>query len=273
MGILPQPSISTDAVVLRAWPCGETSVIASLLTRELGFVRVIAKAARRPRSRLRPLVEPGRLLNVDFSLDQSRELQYLRSGSVDLDPLTGGLSLEQSAFLLAALELVDRCRPMQAFDGGSSPADLFDVCDAFIRMLSSLSETDPARLFFAFEWQLLARHGFDPEVKSCSSCGAANGTAEDDKVQWFSASEGGLVCGVCGRASNVGRPLSQQALEEFKAYDAGTFLEENHLEMNRALRREVGAHLHRFLGFHLPGYRLPTALDLLRPIPRAEENN
>ncbi len=273
MGILPQPSISTDAVVLRTWPCGETSVIASLLTREQGFVRVLAKAARRPLSRLRPLVEPGRLLNVDFSLDLSRELQYLRSGSVDLDPLTCGLTLEQSAFLLAALELVDRCRPMQVAHWGLVAADLFDVCDGFIRMLSSLSDIDPARIFFAFEWQLLERHGLGPEVSCCASCGSAPGNGKDAKVQWFSASEGGLVCSVCGSESHIGRPLSPQALEEFQAYDASTFLEEDHLEMTRALRREVGAHLHRFLGFHLPGYRLPTALDLLRPISRAEEKN
>ena len=32
----------------------------------------------------------------------------------------------------------------------------------------------------------------------------------------------------------------------------------------RPVRREVGGALHRFLGYHLPGYRLPTALDLLR---------
>jgi DNA repair protein RecO (recombination protein O) len=285
MGVLSQPSISTDAVVLRAWSCGETSVIASLLTRELGFVRVLAKAARRPQSRLRPLVEPGRLLNVDFSLNPTRELQYLRSGSVDLDPLTGGLTLEQSAFLLAALELVDRCRPLLGAEGATSPSVMFDVCDAFIRMLSSLSDGDSARLFFAFEWQLLAYHGLDPEVQCCSSCGSVEcsgnssskstlkGNGNAGKVLWFSASEGGLVCSTCGQQSNVGRPLSAHGLQEFRAYDDGSFLEENHIEMTRALRREVGAHLHRFLGFHMPGYRLPTALDLLRPIPGAEEKN
>lgn len=90
MSVLTKPSAASDALVLRAWPCGETSVIASLLTRELGFVKVLAKAARRPRSRLRPLVEPGRLLNVEFGLDPARELQYLRGGSVLLDPLAEG---------------------------------------------------------------------------------------------------------------------------------------------------------------------------------------
>ncbi len=272
MGILPQPTISTDAVVLRIWPCGETSVIASLLTSERGFVRVLAKAARRPRSTLRPLVEPGRLVNVDFSLNAQRELQYLRSGSVNLDPMTGGLSLERSAYLLAALELVDRCRPVQAADGGSSPEELFAVCDAFIRMLSSEAQVGPARLFFAFEWQLLRRHGVDPEISCCSSCGELPDPGNNDHVMWFSESEGGMVCSSCGR-QGTGRPLSTHALSEFNAYQDGVFLDRNMEDMNRALRREVGAHLHRFLGFHLPGYRLPTALDLLRPVKRSEETN
>ena len=272
MGLLPQPSVSTDAVVLRVWPCGETSIIASLLTVEQGFVRVLAKAARRPRSRLRPLVEPGRLVNVDFSLNPQRELQYLRSGSVNLDPMTGGLDLERTAFLLSALELVDRCRPAQSADGGSSVEDLFAVCDAFIRMLSSPSKVGPARLFFAFEWQLIRRHGVDPEVTCCSSCGKTTSSNDSHGVMWFSASEGGLVCSVCGRQGS-GRPLSGNALEEFNAYNNGVFQDGKIEDMSRALRREVGAHLHRFLGFHLPGYRLPTALDLLRPVKRAEESN
>ncbi len=259
-------------MVLRAWPCGETSVIASLLTEEQGFVRLLAKAARRPRSRLRPLVEPGRLVNVDFSLDSRRELQYLRCGSVNFDPLMSGLSLERSAFLLAALELVDRCRPVQAPDGGSSPEDLFAVCDAFIRMLSCKTVVSPTRLFFAFEWQLLRQHGFDPEVAGCCVCGGSTTTESRKNVIWFSASEGGLVCSSCGN-EGAGRPLSEDALEEFKAFGTGVFLDGKEKDMSRALRREVGAHLHRFLGFHLPGYRLPTALDLLRPVKKAEESN
>ncbi|NCQ33592.1 hypothetical protein GW813_00675, partial [bacterium] len=69
MSVLPRPVACTDALVLRSWPCGETSAIASYLTRDHGYVKVIAKAARRPRSQLRPLVEPGRLIGVEFGLD------------------------------------------------------------------------------------------------------------------------------------------------------------------------------------------------------------
>ncbi len=252
-------------MVLRTWPCGETSVIASVLSRELGFVRLIAKAARRPKSQLRPLVEPGRLVNVHFSLDSQRELQYLRSGSVLLDPMSFGPDLEDSAFLLAALELVDRCRPVQAADGGGSATELFGVCDAFIRVLSCDSESDPARLFFALEWQLLRNLGLAPEVALCSSCGQVLGRKG---VLWFHSAEGGLLCSGCG-CQGGGFPLSREALAEFSLYDSGMVFVGNRNSMKKSLRREIGAHLHRFFGFHVPGYRLPTALDLLRPVKRA----
>ena len=35
-------------------------------------------------------------------------------------------------------------------------------------------------------------------------------------------------------------------------------------ELTRAISRDWGVMLHRFLEYHLPGYRLPAALDLLR---------
>ena len=107
MTVLPRPSASADAVVLRTWPTGETSVIASTVTAEHGFVRLIAKGARGERSVLRPLVQPGRLVNAEFSLRPDRELQYLKGGQVLLDPAAAGPGLERTAYLLAALELLD----------------------------------------------------------------------------------------------------------------------------------------------------------------------
>ena len=56
MTVLPQPVVHSRAVVLRAWPSGETSVVASLLTEARGYVRIIAKGARQGLSRLQPVV-------------------------------------------------------------------------------------------------------------------------------------------------------------------------------------------------------------------------
>ncbi len=267
MGVVTRPAAATDALVLRAWPCGETSAVVSLLTRDHGYVKVIAKSARQARSTLRPLVEPGRLVSVEFSLDPARELQYLRGGGVELDPLGFEPTLERSAYLLGALELVDRCRPAGALlrDDPGGAADLFGVCDAFLRMLSSAASPDPALVFFAFEWELLARHGVAPEVSACCACGRPRAALAAATLR-FSASEGGVMCGECARggADGGGRPLGEDALGVFLALDAHGLEGSRGLAMETPTRREVGGHLHRFLGYHMPGYRLPAALDLLR---------
>ena len=270
MGILPQPAASCDSIVLRVWPCGETSVIASLLTDDHGYVKVIAKAARRPNSRLRALVEPGRMVNVEFSLDARRELQYLRGGTVEWDAFGPGTTLEQSAFLQAALELADRCRPINngpdSSDNHGPATQLFRICDRFIRVLSSPTCVRSDLAFFAFEWELLAAHGMAPEVNQCTSCGLDCDDLPDTTL-WFSPSEGGVVCGACARKpeeTNIGKPLSPTVWGILTLMASGELSLAAETPLEKPIRRELGAHLHNFLGYHLPGYRLPAALDLLR---------
>ena len=265
MSLLPKPTVGSEAWVLRAWSCGETSVIASLLTREHGYVRVMAKGARGPRSQLRPLVEPGRLVNVEFSWDQDRELQYLRSGTVLLDFLTGAPTLEGTAYLLAALELADRCRPLQGSGNEPTAGEVFAICEDFLRVLSSEACRDPALLFFAFEWELLQRHGMAPEVATCATCGDRPEESAEP-VLWFSPVDGGLLCGACVQLGGGprGNPLGQEALTFLRLLSGAGLRTPVDQPLARGLRRQIGAHLHRFLGYHMPGYRLPTALELLR---------
>ncbi|MEN8008536.1 MAG: recombination protein O N-terminal domain-containing protein [Candidatus Krumholzibacteriota bacterium] len=283
MAVMTRPAACTEALVLRAWPCGETSAVVSLLTRDHGYVKVIAKGARTGRSRLRPLIEPGRLVTAEFSLDPRRELQFLRGGEVDLDPMGEGATLERSAYLLGALELVDRCRPFGntettgrgedsapgSASGSGTAAVLFAVCESFVRMLSSRSCNRPALLFFAFEWDLLARHGMAPEVSACVGCGDDLDSARQHSLR-FNPAEGGVVCGSCTARdpADGGRPLGLDAwaqLQEMARAEVALEVAGRKVEpLPRPLRRELGAHLHRFLGYHLPGYRLPAALDLLR---------
>ena len=254
VGLLSRPVVVCDALVLRTWACGETSVIASLLTDSHGFVKVIAKSARRSGSTLRPLVQPGRLIEVEFGLVPGRDLQYLRAGSVKLDPLSDA-RLEQYAYLLAAVELIDRCRT-----AGSDALRLFALGAEFVRVLSCATSGSAPPLFYAFELALLVCLGMAPEVQRCTGCG--RGGAELDRPLWFSPASGGLVCGSCEAAGgNAGsRRLTTAAQDALVDLSTGEIA----AAPSRELMREIGILLHRFLEYHLPGYRLPAALDLLR---------
>jgi DNA repair protein RecO (recombination protein O) len=260
MSLLPQPVATSDALVLRTWPTGETSVIASLLTDGCGYVRVIAKSARSPRSALRPLVQPGRLVNLEFTQVPGRSLQYLRGGSLLLDPLARAGSLEKSAFLLAAVELVDRCRP-----GGAREESLFGLCEDFLRMLCCAPPGGEAGLFYAFELALLAQQGVAPALEGCAACGSP--LAMEEVGGLFSPAAGGVVCGRCRavQSSGAGRSLDRAAWRALRVLAARRPADPSPLPLPRPVARELGILLHQFLGYHLPGYRLPAALDLLRP--------
>ncbi|MBD3222879.1 DNA repair protein RecO [bacterium] len=263
MSVLTRPTGSGRAVVLRTWPSGETSVVASVLTEAHGLLRLVAKGARQSSSRLRPLVQPGRLVDLEFSLDPARELQYLRGGSLSLDPLLGGARLETTAYLQAALETVDRCRPA----GGHEPA-LFALCHDFVRVLSCADAGREAALFYAFEVALLDWYGVRPQLEACVQCGR-RADALDQRPAWLSPAAGGLVCADCADESALAgaRPLPPETAAVWVEL-AGVPERWPDRVLPRAVARDWGVVLHRFLEYHLPAYRLPAALDLLRTGPR-----
>jgi DNA repair protein RecO (recombination protein O) len=273
MSLLPQPTGSGAAVVLRTWPSGETSVIASLLTADHGPLRVIAKGARRPHSALRPLVQPGFLVEVEYGLTPGRQLQYLRGGTVVLDPLATAPTLERHAFLLAAVELADRC-PLTAARGG----ELYELCHDYVRVLSCAAPGQEALLFYGFELSLLRLQGLCPQVEACTVCGRV--VAIREPGTWFVPGGGGLVCGDCRRQegaaedpsglATAGRALPREVRGLLRRLaSAPPAADPDDSPPARWAVRELGILLHRFQEYHLPGYRLPAALGLLRPAQAA----
>ncbi len=265
MGLLPQPVVACPVVVLRTWPSGETSTIASLLTADAGYVRVIGKGARKQRSQLRPLLHAGRLIHLEFSLNPERQLQYARGGSLLLDPLAEATSLEKSAFLLASVELLDRCRPT-----GDCEAELFALCQDFFRVLSCAPTAGEAATFYAFELALLRLQGTAPELTACCGCNETQPPRSDRPLR-FDPASGGLVCPRCLDAETAAgsRQLTVDARAALLALAEADWRDWSRCVLARELAREIGILLHRFLAYHLPGYRLPAALDLLPRRPRS----
>jgi DNA repair protein RecO (recombination protein O) len=259
VSLLPRPSGSGRGLILRRWPAGETSAVVSALIDGFGLVRLLGKGARLARSRLRPLVEPGRLVDLEFSLYSDRDLQYLRGGGLVLDPLAGSPTLEKTAYLLSTLELVDRCRP-----GDGHEAGLFALCQAFVQALSCAGAGSEAGLFYAFEIGLLELLGLRPQMEACVRCGTGE-PAMGDRTHWLHPAAGGLVCGACAARGQVVGALPLTA-EHRRVWSGMAAAPDRWPEagMPRRMTRDWGVMLHRFLAYHLPGYRLPAALQLLR---------
>lgn len=121
-----------QASVLHQRPYRETSLLIELFSRDYGVIGLVANGARRPKSRLRPLLQPLQELSVSWT--QRGELGTLRQAeqaapglSLRGDGLYAGLYMNELLMRLCVRgdphpELYDRYRQaLQALQGAVEP--------------------------------------------------------------------------------------------------------------------------------------------------------
>ncbi len=187
--------LADDAIVLRTFRSGEADRLAVLWTRDHGKVRVLAKAARKPTSRLGGALEP--LAHVGIDAVEGRGGRYIVRHVVHRDRyLTLRGDYERLVAGFAVVEAVD-----------AIPAD--DVADANIyhlirRVLATLNDESfhPALIPASFFMRLLALDGSAPVLDACAACG------RDSPLVAFDAGVGGVLCSQC----RSGHALSTEGL-------------------------------------------------------------
>ncbi len=97
--------VKTEAIVLRTVQYGETSLIATLFTQSHGIQAVIAKGARRPKSKFSAYLNIGQVLEVVFYHKTTRGVQTLSEASylIKLDQLR--FDVEKMALTVTMMEL------------------------------------------------------------------------------------------------------------------------------------------------------------------------
>lgn len=98
----------TEAIVLRTVDYGESSLIATLFTRTHGKIAVIARGARKPKSKFAAFLVTGQLLEVVYYMKNTRSVQTLSDASyiVKLNELR--TNLQKMAVMVTTLELTSQ---------------------------------------------------------------------------------------------------------------------------------------------------------------------
>jgi DNA repair protein RecO (recombination protein O) len=243
------PVVRTRALILHAFPYGDTSRILRLLTPDYGVRSVIAKGARGPRSRFGGILEPFTEGEALFNLREGRDLLTLSGFSLvrGRQALGRHLTLFAGASLLAELTL-------RTGTEGANP----ELYAFLVEALDSLADRDvpPAPTALAAAWRLVALLGFQPEMEACTRCGRRLGPDEPSR---FDVEAGGAVCLACRPA---GRVLDPATRREVGGMSTGNGVGPLHSPPLHA------ALLHAFLAAHLIGDRplraLPLFLNSLR---------
>jgi len=179
------PLYRDEAIVLRTQKLGEADRIITLLTREHGRVRAVARGVRKTSSRWGSRLEP--FTHVDLMIAEGRTLDVVTQAETrtpfsswlgdDYERYTAGTAMLETAERLASedkqpmlqqfLLLVGGLRAMSAREHGAS-----QVLDSYL--LRSLSVA-----------------GYAPSFDHCVRCG------DEGPHRWFNPSAGGVLCSDC----------------------------------------------------------------------------
>jgi len=223
--------VATPAVILQAFPYGDTSRIARLATRELGVQSVIAKGAMRPRSRFGGRLQVLTVGVAQFHHRAHRDLHTLTAFDVTAQHVSLTADVRRFAAAAALAELM-----LRTAHEDPQP-DAYDGLVATLATLATASTERVPYIALAGLWRAVVMLGFGPTADTCVRCGRPLG----DRAA-FALPEGGLLCPACGSGGVRGAlgPEDQDALRRFLTGDA---------EPAALPPRHLAAHRHLFARF------------------------
>lgn len=240
------------AVVLRTYDYGETSLVVSCLTRSNGKIRLLAKGAKKDRSPFAGFLRTGNLGDIVFYYKQERGLHLLKEIEGNETFYNSIEDLERLCIFQAGLEVLDRSVKERDAD-----ERIFDLLEGFILLLPRIS--DPWAVLFALYARLLRLIGFYPATDRCADCGT-------DLAGGFMAQPqaGRITCGACGaEGALLVSDRSARLLSRLTGDDLSGIEE---LSIQAEERKEIGRFLHYLFLYHIDGYRLPNALQILKEV-------
>ena len=179
------PLYRDEAVVLRTHKLGEADRIITLLTRQHGRVRAVAKGVRRTTSRWGARLEP--FTHVDLQLAVGRSLDVVTQAESldafaarlgdDYDRYTAGTVMLETAERLVTEEKQPAVQQFLLLVGG-------------LRAMAA-GEHRPGQVLDSYLLRSLAVAGYAASFDHCTRCG------DPGPHRWFSPSAGGVLCSDC----------------------------------------------------------------------------
>lgn len=243
-----------EGLVLRRHNLGEADRLITILTRERGKLRLLAKGARKPSSRKSGHLEL--FSHTRLLLARSRTWDIITQAET-IDPflaLRGDLLRTSYAYYLA--ELVDKFTAEE----GLPSLPLFRLLLEALRRLT-YSPVLPSEARY-FELQLLDLAGYRPELRYCLQC------RREVEEAFFSPSQGGVFGRECAASHQGVKKLSPTALEKLRRFQDSSPEELPRLGMTPAEEKELEDVLGRYI-FYLLEAR-PKSLGFLKKIRRQD---
>ncbi len=242
--------IKTEAVVLSKLNYGDTSLIVSLFTKELGKISAILKGARSPKAKSGLKVDPVNYIEVVFYNKSTRELQLISSADI-VEHYSGiKADLEKLKYAHSIIELVKNLTPEH-----EQNLRLFKGIVRILALLESSAES-PNTIFARFFLFFLAEAGYQIQLEKCISCGR-NNLAGIQLSYNFAA---GLLCDRCTQEYPESVIINQELFNCLKCLKTNNSLE----NISAGVIDQAIVFMEKYLKYHIPDFKGIQSLQLLR---------
>lgn len=230
--------VKWEGIIIRSVDYGESSKVITVFTREHGKVGIMARGAKKPKSRLAAV---SQLLTYGYYLCKKGP----GTGMPDLsqgDIIDSFPDLRQDLFKTAYAAYMSELLDRLTNERESNPY-LFQLLQLSFHYLDE--GRDPEILCRIFESKMLIIAGIRPHLHNCSSCG------EEREPYSFSVTQGGLLCPVCVHQDPhviAIAPAVWKLLRLFQLFDLERLGE---IEVKESTRNQLRYVMRRFMDEHL----------------------
>ena len=237
------PLVTTAATILKTYEYSETSKILRLLTRDHGLCSVIAKGARRPKSRFGGLLEPFTDGVATYYAKDGRDLHTLSSFELRRERQNLGRELVRYAGAGLLTEIALR------FASSAADQRLFEqLCFGLDRLLAERGEVETVIL--EEMWKLVTCLGFAPNLAGCSVCSR---TAPPQEAVRFDLAGGAIICERC--LPRMSRPTLHRLRPDARADLSALVSGRGSGQGQVATAPEQRVLLRDFIAYHLADHR------------------
>jgi DNA repair protein RecO (recombination protein O) len=190
------PLYRDEAIVLRTHKLGEADRIVTLLTREHGRVRAVAKGVRRTTSKFGSRLEP--FTHVDVQLAEGRSLDTITQAETH-DAFAAPLGADYARYT-AGTVMLETAERLVTEEKQPSTQQFLLLVGGLRAMVGG--ERGPGQVLDSYLLRSLAVAGYAPSFRACARCGLdAPGSGQH---RWFNPSQGGMLCTTCRVPGSAG---------------------------------------------------------------------
>lgn len=208
-----------EGIVLRTNPYGESNLIITLLTRELGKIGVVARGAKKTNSRLASV---SQLFTYgSFLIQKGSGLSTLSQGELIDSFRDLREDLYATSYASIIVELTDK-----AVEEKKNNPYLFELV---LQLLQHMNEgADAEVLAYLFMTKMVPVLGYHPFYDHCISCHCS---ANDNLFVAFSVKEGGFLCQRCKSKDSFAFQVTEKTVKLMRLF--------YHFDVNRLGKIEV----------------------------------